>query len=142
MPVETAARTATEVEVIRKAKRQLLPFLMLAYFNAFVDRVNSGFAALGPFFASSSEWLAGTAVAAGLVQINVRGNLGGFVDSFLIDAIHEATHSYALSLLPLVLLAAVGWVVVLAAWRRTACRFGCDCCRRFIDILKTTELGW
>jgi hypothetical protein len=153
------------VEVIRKATWRLLPFLMLAYFIAFVDRVNSGFAALqmnhdiglsqaafglgaGIFcevpsnlapekvgarlwiarimvtwgmvsalmalvFALSSEWLAGTAAAAGLAQINALGNLAGFVDSFLIGAIQEATHSYALALLPLVLIAAVGCIAVL-----------------------------
>ena len=37
-PIETA--------VMRKVTWRLVPFLMLAYFIAFVDRVNSGFAAL------------------------------------------------------------------------------------------------
>ena len=66
------------------------------------------YALKGPFFALSSEWLAGTAAAAGLAQINALGNLAGFVDSFLIGAIQGATGSYALALLPLVLIAAVG----------------------------------
>ena len=61
----------------------------------------------------SSEWLAGTAAAAGLAQINALGNLAGFVDSFLIGSIQGATGSYALALLPLVLIAAVGCVAVL-----------------------------
>jgi ACS family tartrate transporter-like MFS transporter len=71
------------------------------------------YALKGPFFALSSEWLAGTAAAAGLAQINALGNLAGFVDSFLIGSIQGATGSYALALLPLVLIAAVGCVAVL-----------------------------
>ena len=46
MQVSMPAKGAMEIEVIRKATWRLLPFLMLAYFIAFVDRVNSGFAAL------------------------------------------------------------------------------------------------
>ena len=46
MQVSMPVKGAMEVEVIRKATWRLLPFLMLAYFIAFVDRVNSGFAAL------------------------------------------------------------------------------------------------
>ena len=46
MQVSMPAKGAIEIEVIRKATWRLLPFLMLAYFIAFVDRVNSGFAAL------------------------------------------------------------------------------------------------
>jgi MFS family permease len=71
------------------------------------------YALKGPFFALSSEWLAGTAAAAGLAQINALGNLAGFVDSFLIGWIQGATGSYALALLPLVVIAAVGCVAVL-----------------------------
>ena len=71
------------------------------------------YALKGPFFALSSEWLAGTAAAAGLAQINALGNLAGFVDSFLIGSIQQATGSYALALLPLVLIAAIGCVAVL-----------------------------
>ena len=71
------------------------------------------YALKGPFFALSSEWLAGTAAAAGLAQINALGNLAGFVDSFLIGSIEGATGSYALALLPLVLIAAIGCVAVL-----------------------------
>jgi len=46
MAINTQAKSAIEVEVIRKGTWRLLPFLMLAYFIAFVDRVNAGFAAL------------------------------------------------------------------------------------------------
>lgn len=71
------------------------------------------YALKGPFFALSAEWLAGTAAAAGIAQINALGNLAGFADSYLIGSIREATGSYALALLPLVLIAAVGCVAVL-----------------------------
>lgn len=71
------------------------------------------YALKGPFFALASEWLAGTAAAAGIAQINALGNLAGFVDSFLIGAIRDATGSYALALLPLVLIAAAGCLAVL-----------------------------
>ena len=66
------------------------------------------YAIKGPFWGLSSEWLAGTAAAAGLAQINALGNFAGFVDSYLIGAISEATGSYPLALLPLVAIAAVG----------------------------------
>ncbi len=71
------------------------------------------YALKGPFFALSSEWLAGTAAAAGIAQINALGNLAGFVDSALIGFIQGATGSYALALLPLVLIAAAGCAAVL-----------------------------
>lgn len=71
------------------------------------------YAIKGPFWGLSSEWLAGTAAAAGLAQINALGNFAGFVDSFLIGAIQGATGSYALALLPLVLIAAIGTIAVL-----------------------------
>jgi hypothetical protein len=77
------------------------------------------YALKGPFFALSSEWLAGTAAAAGLAQINALGNLAGFVDSFLIGYIQGETGSYALALLPLV--GRRGWLRGGAtSWQRTA----------------------
>jgi MFS transporter, ACS family, tartrate transporter len=75
------------------------------------------YALKGPFWGLSSEWLAGTAAAAGIAQINALGNFAGFIDSFLIGAIQGATGSYALALLPLVLIAAVGTVAVLLLGR-------------------------
>ena len=38
--------SAIEAETMRKVMWRLLPFLMLCYFIAYVDRVNAGFAAL------------------------------------------------------------------------------------------------
>jgi MFS transporter, ACS family, tartrate transporter len=75
------------------------------------------YAIKGPFWGLSSEWLAGSAAAAGLAQINALGNFAGFVDSYLIGAIQEATGSYALALLPLVAIAAVGGVSVVLIGR-------------------------
>ena len=78
------------------------------------------YALKGPFWGLSSEWLAGTGAAAGLAQINALGNLAGFVDSYLIGAIREATGSYTLALLPLVAIAAAGVVGVLLLSRGQA----------------------
>ena len=41
--------SAIEAETMRKVMWRLLPFLMLCYFIAYVDRVNAGFAALTMF---------------------------------------------------------------------------------------------
>lgn len=76
------------------------------------------YALKGPFWGLSSEWLAGTASAAGIAQINALGNLAGFVDSYLIGAIRQASGSYALALLPLVAIAAAGFIAVLLLGRR------------------------
>ena len=71
------------------------------------------YALKGPFWALSTEWLAGTAAAAGLAQINALGNLAGFVGPFLLGWIKELTGSYALGMLPMILLAVVGGFAVL-----------------------------
>jgi sugar phosphate permease len=71
------------------------------------------YAIKGPFWGLSSEWLAGTAAAAGIAQINALGNFAGFIDSYLIGTIQDATGSYALALLPLVIIAAGGCLAVL-----------------------------
>lgn len=76
------------------------------------------YALKGPFWGLASEWLAGgTAAAAGLAQINALGNFAGFVDSYLIGAIREATGSYPLALLPLVAIAIAGCIAVLLLGR-------------------------
>src|SRR5206468_1545150 len=48
------------------------------------------YAIKGPVCRLSAEWLAGTAAAAGIAQINALGNLAGFLDSYLIGAIQQA----------------------------------------------------
>jgi cyanate permease len=73
----------------------------------------------GPFWALSTETLGAGAAAAGLAQINAIGNLAGFGGTYLIGVIHEATGSYPLALLPLLLLEAIGCVTVLIlGWHR------------------------
>lgn len=73
----------------------------------------------GPFWALSTETLGPRAAAAGLAQINAIGNLAGFGGTYLIGVIHEATGSYPLALMPLLLLEAIGCVTVLIiGWRR------------------------
>jgi hypothetical protein len=44
--IATPASSLLEERVIRKATWRLIPFLMLLYFVAFLDRINVGFAAL------------------------------------------------------------------------------------------------
>jgi ACS family tartrate transporter-like MFS transporter len=46
VPVELSERSAVETETMRRVTLRIIPFLMVCYFIAFVDRVNAGFAAL------------------------------------------------------------------------------------------------
>ncbi len=71
------------------------------------------YALKGPFWALSTEWVAGAAAAAGIAQVNAIGNLAGFVGPFLLGWIKELTGSYALGMLPMILLAVVGGIAVL-----------------------------
>jgi sugar phosphate permease len=66
----------------------------------------------GPFWALASEWMPGAAAAAGLAQVNAVGNLAGFVGSAMLGAIKEATGSFALALLPIALISALGCIVL------------------------------
>jgi ACS family tartrate transporter-like MFS transporter len=66
----------------------------------------------GPFWALSTEFLGAPVAAAGIAQINALGNLSGFAANYLIGAIKDATGSYALSLLPIMALAAVAAAAV------------------------------
>lgn len=66
----------------------------------------------GPFWALASEWMPGAAAAVGLAQVNAIGNLAGFAGSSLLGAIKEATGSFALALMPIAAISAVGCVVL------------------------------
>jgi ACS family tartrate transporter-like MFS transporter len=66
------------------------------------------YACKGPFWAMSSEWLPRAAAAAGLAQISAVANLAGFFASYLIGAIKDATGSYPVSLIPLMVLCVAG----------------------------------
>jgi MFS transporter, ACS family, tartrate transporter len=71
----------------------------------------------GPFWALSTEWLSASAAAAGIAQINAIGNIGGFVGTYLLGVIKDATGSYPMGLLPLAVLSAAGCIAVLVLGR-------------------------
>ncbi|MBV9859211.1 MAG: MFS transporter [Alphaproteobacteria bacterium] len=75
------------------------------------------YACKGPFWALSSEMLGPAAAAAGLAQINALGNLAGFVTNYLLGWIKEETGSFAVSLMPIVVLSAAGMLAVLLIGR-------------------------
>src|SRR3954453_16287489 len=79
--------------------------------------VTGTYAIKGPFWALSTEWLSASAAAAGIAQINAIGNLGGFVGTYLLGVIKDATGSYGLGLLPLVALTAAGSIAVVVMGR-------------------------
>jgi ACS family tartrate transporter-like MFS transporter len=76
----------------------------------------------GPFWALASEWMPGATAAAGLAQVNAVGNLAGFVGSAMLGAIKEATGSFALALLPLAAISAIGCVLLWLLTRKRAGR--------------------
>jgi ACS family tartrate transporter-like MFS transporter len=71
----------------------------------------------GPFWALSTQWLSAGAAAAGIAQINAIGNIGGFVGTYLLGVIKDATGSYPMGLLPLAALSAAGTVAVVMLGR-------------------------
>src|SRR5262249_26773257 len=68
---------------------------------------------LGPFWAMSSESLAGTGAAAGIALINSVGNLGGFAGPYFIRWVRTRTKSFTWGLVVLALVLIVGAVVTL-----------------------------
>ncbi len=71
----------------------------------------------GPFWALATEWMSAGVAAAAIAQVNAIGNLGGFFGSYLLGTIKDATGSYALGLLPLAALSAVGCILVVLLGR-------------------------
>jgi MFS transporter, ACS family, tartrate transporter len=71
----------------------------------------------GPFWALSTEWLSAGSAAAGIAQINAIGNIGGFIGTWLLGVIKDATGSYPLGLLPLAAISAIGCLLVLTIGR-------------------------
>jgi ACS family tartrate transporter-like MFS transporter len=69
---------------------------------------------LGPFWAMSSETLAGTGAAAGIALINSVGNLGGFGGPYLIGWVRTRTNNFTWGLVALALILLAGAVVTLA----------------------------
>jgi MFS transporter, ACS family, tartrate transporter len=76
------------------------------------------FAFKGPFWALSSEMMGPATTPAGLAQVNAIGNLAGFLGSSLIGVILQASGSYTLALLPLILLEGIGCLVLVAMIRQ------------------------
>ena len=75
------------------------------------------YASKGPFWALSSEWLGPKVAAAGLAQINALGTLASFFFSYMIGWIQAETHSFALAILPIAVVSALGAVGVIVAGR-------------------------
>ncbi|MCB4800487.1 sugar phosphate permease [Methylobacterium brachiatum] len=82
--------------------------------------VTATYTVKGPFWALSTEWLSAGAAAAGIAQINAIGNIGGFVGTYLLGVIKDATGSYPLGLLPLVILSGLGCLLVIGLGRGRA----------------------
>ncbi|HIJ60492.1 MAG TPA: MFS transporter, partial [Nitrospirae bacterium] len=70
---------------------------------------------LGPFWALSTSFLAGSAAAGGIALINSIGNLGGFIGPYLVGVIKEMTGSfkYALTALSLIILLGMAMVFLI-----------------------------
>ncbi len=73
------------------------------------------YASKGPFWALSSEWLGPKVAAAGLAQINALGTLASFFFSYMIGWIQAETSSFALAILPIAVVSALGAIGVLVA---------------------------
>lgn len=72
----------------------------------------------GPFWALVSNWLSSSTAAAGLAAIGALANLiGGGIMVNAYGAIHQATGSYAIALLPLAALCTAGAIAVLVMGR-------------------------
>jgi len=54
----------------------------------------SAFSMMGPFWATSTSLLSGTAAAAGIALTNSFGNLGGFFGPYVIGVVRNATGDF------------------------------------------------
>ena len=72
------------------------------------------YAAKGPFWALSSELLGPKVAAAGLAQINALGTVAAFFFSYLIGWIQVETGSFALAIMPIAIVSALGAIGVAA----------------------------
>lgn len=73
----------------------------------------------GPFWALVSGWLSSSTVAAGLAAVGAMANLvGGGIMVNAYGAIHDATGSYSLALMPLAALCTVAGIMVLVIGRK------------------------
>ena len=67
----------------------------------------------GPFWALATSTMSGPGAAASIALINSVGNTGGFVGPYLLGAINDATHSFALGLLAIAVMLAGGASLVM-----------------------------
>jgi len=67
----------------------------------------------GPFWALATSTMGGEGAAASIALINSVGNTGGFVGPYLLGAINDATHSFAIGLLAIAAILAGGAMLVL-----------------------------
>ena len=67
----------------------------------------------GPFWALATSTMGGVGAAASIALVNSVGNTGGFVGPYLLGAINDATHSFALGLLAIAGMLAGGAALVL-----------------------------
>lgn len=73
----------------------------------------------GPFWALVSGWLSSSTAAAGLAAVGAMANLiGGGLMVNAYGAIHDATGSYSLALMPLAALCTVAGIAVLVIGRK------------------------
>ena len=70
------------------------------------------YAGKGPVWAVSTEWLSVSTAAAGLAQINAISNLAGFGTTYVMGSIRDATGSFSLALVPLVILSGVAALAI------------------------------
>jgi MFS transporter, ACS family, tartrate transporter len=70
--------------------------------------------AMGPFWSMPSEYLGGTAAAAGIALINSVGNLGGFVGPYVVGMVRQRSHSFGGGLAAMALMLAAGGCLALA----------------------------
>jgi MFS transporter, ACS family, tartrate transporter len=67
----------------------------------------------GPFWALTTSTMGGVGAAASIALVNAVGNTGGFVGPYLLGAINDATHSFALGLIAIAVIVAAGASLVL-----------------------------
>jgi MFS family permease len=75
------------------------------------------YAAKGPFWGLSTEWMSRREAVAGVAMVNALGSLAAFGGNWVIGAINDSTGSFALSMVPLMVLAAVSVTALLIAAR-------------------------
>ncbi|MBI3401152.1 MAG: MFS transporter [Acidobacteria bacterium] len=67
----------------------------------------------GPFWALASVSIRGAGAAAAIALINSVGNTGGFVGPYLLGAINDATHSFAMGLYAIAAMLVLGGALIL-----------------------------